>query len=145
MGTAGGMFGYPNPFITPMFNGNNPAMGASPKTIAPPFFQDHSDSSCFLCQRLVSQLDYGPDVMEHKRRWCGDPFTETTDGIAPILNPESIASTQRWGWRGNIIRGGYELPIPNSRWSRDTGQGTAQGLDNAAGSSLGHALPRHIP
>ena len=28
---------------------------------------------------------------------------------------------------------------------RDTGQGTAQGLDNAAGSSLGHALPRHIP
>ena len=27
---------------------------------------------------------------------------------------------------------------------RDTEQGTAQGLDNAAGSTLGHALPRHI-
>jgi len=27
---------------------------------------------------------------------------------------------------------------------KDTGQGTAQGLDNAAGSPLGHALPRHI-
>jgi len=27
----------------------------------------------------------------------------------------------------------------------DTGQGTAQRLDNAAESPLGHALPRHIP
>ena len=26
----------------------------------------------------------------------------------------------------------------------DTAQGTAEGLDNAAESSLGHALPRHI-
>jgi len=86
-------------------------------------FDTRSDGGFFFCIDNVTQVD----------TWGGG-----TIGGGCLYIPRADVFSCFFSLLVRRFFGGYLVLY------RDTGQGTAQGLDNAAGSSLGHALSRHI-
>ena len=73
--------------------------------------------------------------------FCIDNFTQSEGrwgGVGCLYIPRADVFSFFFSLLVRRFFGGYLVLY------RDTGQGTAQGLDNAAGSPPGHALPRHI-